>query len=162
MATFTYKNHAGLTGGHAANVRAVVGDLVQTAAKNVSWNMLGTAPANFGTKTETEMYKGRVVSQTVKSVHAKTNIEFTAGFQMFKSDNGAQQKWEGQAVSGGYRLDLQGIENGWANWAIQTNGSNSETVASCLMKVGCCFGQGQLIHGLIQSAERHQLCELTP
>jgi len=161
MATFTFKNHSGLTPGHAANVRAVVAALVETAAKNVSWNLLSQAPENFGTKTETETHLGKIVSQTVKHVHAKSGVEFKAGFQMFESDSGSQ-KWEGQAVAGGYRLDLQGIENGWANWAVQTNGTNSKTVASCLMKVGCCFGQGQLIHGLKQSAERNQLCELTP
>ncbi len=161
MATFTFKNSDGLTVGHGSNVSAVVGDLVEKAAKNVPWNLLSSAPENFGTKTETESYKGKTVSQTVKSVHAKTGIEFKAGFQMFKAESGAQ-KWEGQATSGGYRLDLQGIDNGWVNWAVQTNGTNSKTVATCLMKVGCCFGQGQLIHALKQSAERNQLCELTP
>lgn len=159
MATFTFRNHGGLTHGHASNVNEVVGQLVQTAAKNVPWNLLSTAPSNFGTKTETETYKGKVVSQTVKNVHENTGIEFKAGFHMYETEGA--QKWEGQAVAGGYRLDLQNIENGWANWAIQTNGTNSVTVASCLMKVGHAFGQGQLIHALKQSAARNQLCELT-
>jgi hypothetical protein len=28
------------------------------------------------------------------------------------------QKWEGRATEGGLRLDLQSINNGWANWTL--------------------------------------------
>lgn len=159
MAHFTFRSDERITIGHAANVRSVVAQLVEKAAKDVSWNAAGAAPVGFQSPVETQV--GNKTVTVIKNIHGPTGIEFKPGFRMTEI-TGKQQKWEGYATAGGYRLDLQGIENGWANWAIQTNGSNSKTVASCLMKVNATFGQGQLMHGLIQSAERRAICELTP
>lgn len=150
MATFTFRVHGGLTSGHAAGVIADVADLVQQAAVGVGWNQLGAAPSGF---TLTNVL-GKMVP-----IHTRTGIRFKAGFCMYQT--AGSQKWEGHATTDDYRLDLQAIDNGWANWAIQTNGSNSRTVATCLMEVDKAFSQGQLIHGLKQSAIRNRLCELT-
>jgi hypothetical protein len=159
MAHFNFRHDARITAGHAANVRTVVLDLVEKAAKDVSWNSAGTAPVGF--QSQVEVVRGGHTYTETRNIHARTGIEFKPGFRMTEIP-GQQQKWEGYATADGYRLDLQGIENGWANWAVQTNGQNSKTVASCLMKTGATFGQGQLMHGLIQSAERRSICELTP
>ena len=74
---------------------------------------------------------------------------------------GTQQKWEGQALKGGFRLDLQNIENGYANFSIQTNGANSKTIAKCMMEVDKSFGQGQLFHALQMSRDQKKSCYLT-
>jgi hypothetical protein len=150
VATYTMRAHNGLTPGHAANVRGVVDSLVEQAADGVGWNLLGTAPSGFQSVT---------TGNKVEKIHPQTGIKFKAGFQM-RQQSGSQ-KWENHAKAGGYRLDLQGIANGWANWAIQTQGTNSVTVATCLMEVDSCFGQRHLVHALIQSAEQNMLCELT-
>ncbi len=150
MATFTFRDHGGLTGGHAHTVRDHAHDLVQQAAVGVGWNRLGAAPGGFTMQN----VSGRMVP-----VHARTGIQFKAGFQMYEA--AGQQKWEGHATANGVRLDLQAIDHGWANWAVQTNGTNSVTIASCLMELDKCFSQTQLAHGLIQSAHRGKLCELT-
>lgn len=151
MAHFTFRAHDGLTAGYGGVVRTNAFDLAEQAAKNVSWNRLSAAPEGF-TMTQ--------VGTQMQPIHTKTGIKFKAGFLMFKVDD-RDQKWEGHATAGGLRLDLQCINSGWANWAVQTNGKNSVTVATCLMKVGETFSQEQLAHGLIQSAERNQLCELS-
>lgn len=146
-----YRFRAGkIKGGHQHDVRENVWELVAYAAANAPWNNLGEAPTGF-------VYKQ--VDGKMERVHERTGIKFRPGFKMW--EDLAQQKWENHATAGGWRLDLQGIDNGWANWAIQNQGSNSKTVATCLMKVDQCFSQNQLAHGLIQSAARVQICELT-
>lgn len=150
MASYTFRDHSGLTGGMAHLVRADVYDLVEQAAAGVGWNRLGAAPSGF-TMTE--------VDGKMKPIHTPTNIAFKPGFQMHQASG--SQKWEGHATTTALRLDLQCIANGWANWAVQTNGKSSVTIATCLMKLDECFSQGQLAHGLIQSAHRTKLCELT-
>lgn len=150
MATFTYRNHNGISPGYVQHVRNNVYTLVNYAARNVPWNLLGTAPSGFVAQT---------TGTTLQHIHLASQTVFTASFQM--QFTGAQQRWENHAVSGGFRLDLQGITLNWANWAIQTQGTNSVTVATCLMKVNKSFSQGQLAHALIQSADRNQICELT-
>lgn len=152
MATFTMKPHAGLTTGRLAQVKDKIPNLVARTAAGVSWNHLGSAPKNFGSKQ---------VGNQIKSIHEASGVEFKAGFQMLQ-ENG-QQKWEGQAVDGETRLDLQGIENNWANFAIQMKekGGGSVTVATCLMQVNMCFSQRHLVHGLLESAKSGQVCELT-
>lgn len=72
-------------------------------------------------------------------------------------ETAGNKKWEGHAEEGTLRLDLQSINNGWANWAVQTNGANNVIVATCLQ----CFAQNQLAHALTQSAEKLQICQLT-
>lgn len=150
MALFNFRAHAGLTRGHAHTVRDNVYNLVRQAAAGVGWNLLCMPTAGF---TMTEV-KGKM-----KSIHTKTGIEFKSSFLM-QQVTGSQQ-WEGHAKVDELRLDLQSIDNGWANWAIQTNGTNSKTVATCLMQVGKSFSQNQLAHALNQSAQRTKICELT-
>jgi hypothetical protein len=99
------------------------------------------------------------VGDQMRPIHERTGIVFKAGFLMHET--AGTQKWEGRATEGGLRLDLQSINNGWANWAVQTNGKNSVTVATCLMAVDKSFSQSQLAHALIQSAHRNEICELT-
>lgn len=150
MAKYTFRAHKGLTGGMVHLVRADVEDLVKQAASGVGWNRLGAAPSGF-TMTE--------VDGKMKPIHTRTAIAFKPGFQMYQASG--SQKWEGHATTTALRLDLQCIANGWANWAVQTNGKNSVTIATCLMKLDECFSQGQLAQGLIQSADQTKLCELT-
>lgn len=150
MAHFNYRAHNGISGGYAHVVRNNAHELAKQAAEGVQWNRLGGAPAGF---------KMTNVSGRMRPVHEKTGIVFKPGFQM--QEVAGNQQWEGNATSGGLRLDLQSVNNGWANWAVQTNGQNSVTVAVCLMEVEKCFSQNQLAHGLIQSAHRVRLCELT-
>ncbi|AYF86482.1 hypothetical protein D6Z43_04660 [Pseudomonas sp. DY-1] len=150
MATFNFRAHDGLTSGHAAGVIRDVANLVAQAAVGVGWNQLGAAPQGF---TMTNV-NGRMLP-----IHTPTGIRFKAGFCMYQT--AGSQKWEGHATTADYRLDLQSIDNGWANWAIQTNGANSKTVATCLMEVDKAFSQGQLMHGLKQSAIHNRLYELT-
>lgn len=149
MAKFNFREHKGLTAGEANAVKQNVYELVKQAAEGVSWNVLGTAPAGF-TMTN--------IAGHMKPIHTKTEIAFKAGFLMREVQG--NQQWEGHAIVGGLRLDLQSINNGWANWAIQTNGTNSKTVATCLMSVNRSFSQRQLAKGLIYSAERNEICEL--
>jgi len=154
MAIFTFVTDKGLTKADPNLDKAAIADMVAQAAVGVSWNLLGNAK-NFGT-AQVDIGGGR---SQVQNIHAKSGVEFKAGFQMYETEGA--QKWEGHAVHGTYRLDLQNIEGGWANWSVQTNGSNSKTVAKCMMQVGGCFGQGQLIHALNQSARQKKSCELT-
>jgi len=95
----------------------------------------------------------------VKSIHEASKVEFKSGFQM--TEEAGAQKWEGHAKSGIFRLDLQNIENGWANFSVQNNSSNTYTLAKCMMKTNISFGQGQLVHALLQSAEQTKSCQLT-
>ena len=154
MAVYRFRNHNGLTLGHAVGVKSDVYDLVKQAAERSPFNKMGAAPNGWSTEERT--VKGNI---KVFKVHVKTGIVFKSGF--FMEQKSSSQKWEGSAKTIDYRLDLQSIENNWANWAIQTNGANSKTVATCLMAVNRCFSQSHLAHSLIQSALRNQICELT-
>lgn len=139
MAYYTFRAHNGMTLGYARQVRAAAHHLVKKAAEGVGWNGAGTKPSGLS-----ESYPG---------------MSYSPSFRM-EEIPGAQQKWEGHAKYNIFRLDLQAINNGFANWSVQTNDSG-ETVAVCLMKVGPTFSQTQLAHGLIMSAERQMLCEMT-
>lgn len=149
MANYTFRAHNGLTAGQAHVVREHAHELVRQAAEGVNWNRLGAAPAGF----EMQNIDGRM-----KPIHARTEIQFKPGFQM--TESAGTQQWEGHASVDAVRLDLQSINGGWANWAVQTNGKNSVTVATCLMEVDKCFSQSQLAHALIQSATKGEICEL--
>jgi hypothetical protein len=138
MATYTLVNHNGLTGGHANGVEGAGYYLVEYTAQNVPWNELGSKPSNY-----------------------PEGITYSAAFKMTEIV-GAQQKWEGHAKHGGYRLDLQAINGGYANFSVQTNGKNSVTVALCLMQVDHAFTQGQLLQALLRSVRNTQMCQLTP
>ncbi len=161
MATFRMQIDNGLTSPTGLGLTdQIIGDLVKQTAERVGWNDLGS-PVNFG--------KQQVATPTglkVKNIHADSGVEFKSGFLMFEVE-GAQQKWEGQALSGGFRLDLQNISNGYANFSIQTNGANSKTIAKCMMQVRKSFGQGQLFHALKRSRDersqdgKQQSCYLT-
>jgi len=148
MATFTMVDDDGLTRSHDLD-EEIIGNLVDQTSKRVGWNQLGT-PVNFGKQQ---------IGNQVKSIHENSGIEFKSGFLMFELP-GVQQKWEGQAIYKRFRLDLQNIEHGWANFSIQTNSANSVTVAKCMMQVGKSFGQGQLHHALKMSAAQKKACEL--
>lgn len=155
MATFTYRSSTGLTGGYLNYIEPWIPQLVAKAAKDVSWNHL-SAPKNFGQQTVTDK-NGTVV----KNIHEASGVEFKSGFQMYQEDG--QQKWEGQAKHNDIRLDLQGIENNWANWAIQIakKGQADPTVATCLMQINIAFSQRHLVGALISSARKNMICELT-
>jgi hypothetical protein len=129
-----------------------VEDFVKGAAERGPYNRLSVAPANFGTEQ---------VGNKVIHKHAASGVLFKAGFQMFK-DTGSC-KWEGVIKSGKLRLDLQGIENGFANWQVQTNkpAGQSKTVAGCLMEVDKCFSQRHLVHALKMSFTNLVLVKLT-
>lgn len=150
MANYIFRAHGGLTDGHASGVRRDVVSLVKQAAEGVSWNRLGTASVGF----VPTLVDGKMIP-----IHTKSGVQFKAGFQMY--DTGGVQKWESHAKTVEYRLDLQSIDHGWANWAIQTNGKNSKTVATCLMRLEDCFSQRELVHALTRSAEDNLLCEMT-
>jgi len=150
MATFTMVADSGLYKAPKNLDRSVIQELVAYTASNVPWNLLSTAPKNFGSKT---------VGTQVKSIHEASKVEFKSGFQMM--EEAGAQKWEGHAKSGIFRLDLQNIENGWANFSVQNNSSNTYTLAKCMMKTNISFGQGQLVHALLQSAEQTKSCQLT-
>ena len=154
MATYTTRAHSGLTAGYSPGVQACVDNLVKQAAEGAPYNLLGSAPEGFD---PVEVTSGK--STTVHRIHAKSGVEFKSGFLMEELEG--SQKWESHASVPAYRLDLQGIENGWANWAIQTNGKNSKTVATCLMEVNKSFGQRHLVHALKMSALNTVICELT-
>ena len=149
MATFTMVDDNGLTKAPADLDAEVIANLVDQTSRRVNWNQLGT-PVNFGKKQ---------VGTQVKSIHEASGVEFKSGFLMYETEG--NQKWEGQALYKTYRLDLQNIEHGWANFSVQTNGANSKTVAKCMMQIGKSFGQGQLIHALKMSAEQKKSCQLT-
>ena len=93
MATFTMVADSGLYKAPKSLDRSVIENLVAQAASNVPWNLLGTAPANFGTKT---------VDNQVKSIHKASGVEFKSGFHMME-ESGAQ-KWESKAKASGVRL----------------------------------------------------------
>lgn len=164
MAQYVLRNApgVGITFGHAAWVRANAATLVRQAVA-VPWNEISVAPAGFPMQ---------LIDGAMRPIHTGSgvNIEYKAGFRM--AQHPGSQKWENHCTLPGYRLDLQSIENGWANWAVQTNGQNSHTVATCLMKVHeksdhlhripQIFSQGQLVEALKRSAAaQNQLCELT-
>jgi hypothetical protein len=125
---------------------------VKDAAERGPYNRLSVAPANFGK----EQIGNKIIHK-----HAASGVLFKAGFQMFK-DTGAC-KWEGAVTSDKLRLDLQGIENGFANWQVQTNkpAGQSKTIAGCLMQVDKCFSQRHLIHALKMSFTNSKLVKLT-
>jgi len=138
MANYTLVAHNGITGGHRAGVEGAAWHLVSYAAANVPWNANGQRPANY-----------------------PVALPFSASFNMGEIV-GAQQKWEGYATHGGYRLDLQAINNGYANFSVQTNGKNSVTVAVALMKTDTDFTMGQLNQALVRSVRNTQMCRLDP
>lgn len=150
MATFTMVADSGLYKAPPSLDNGIIAQLVAYAAANVPWNLLGTAPKNFGKQT---------VGTQVKSIHQESGVEFKSGFHMMEEEGA--QKWEGHANAGGFRLDLQNIESGWANFSVQNNASNTYTLAKCMMKTNISFGQGQLIHALLQSAQQKKSCQLT-
>ena len=157
MAHFAWREDERIEGQYENEVKGVVYGLVETAASGVGWNSLCIAPKGFDRQVEQTKKGARVVD-----VHTRTGIKFKAGFHMLEEQN-MQQKWEGHAISkdGRYRLDLQNVENGFAIWAVQTNGANSKTVAECKMQCGVSFGQGQLAYALVQSAARRAITTMT-
>lgn len=154
MATYTFKTHNGLTAAHMPSIKEDVYSLVKQASEGAPYNKMGAAPKGWSTLEKEVKGKMKIVK-----VHEKTGIIFKPGF--FMEQLLTSQKWESKATSDKYRLDLQGIENKKANWAIQTNGANSKTVATFLMAVDSCFSQTHLTHALIQSASRKKICVLT-
>ncbi|HET7409947.1 MAG TPA: hypothetical protein VFJ13_07080 [Paracoccaceae bacterium] len=155
MAAYNFRAHGGLTDAHMGTVDSELGGLVSYTAANVSWNRLSSAPAGFD---NVEVTSGK--STTIVKTHTASGVTFSPGFNMIHIGGGSQ-KWEGRAVAANLRLDLQGITANWANFAIQTNGANSKTVATCLMEVGQSFSVGQLYHALHESAKRKEICEMT-
>jgi hypothetical protein len=139
MAQYAFRNHNGLWTAHVPSIRAGAYHLASKAAAGVDWNRLGSTPDGWATRFPT--------------------IKFNPATQMYEIPN-KQQKWEGKALYGLYRLDLQSINQGWANWHIQEN-DTGHSVAVCLMEVESCFSQSQLVYALIGSAMNTQLCEMT-
>lgn len=166
MATYTMRvpTGRGLTTGHWASVGPHLWSMVEQAAAGASWNRISSAPKGFVDKTVSTT-RGSRVTKVVTINDASTasgtrDIEFQPGFNMY-AVTGAQQ-WENHATAGGYRLDLQGIDT-WANWSIQTNGTGSVSVGSCLMELESSFSRGQLFQALKRSIQSTNgaLCELT-
>ena len=62
--------------------------------------------------------------------------------------------------AGGFRLDLQNIENGRANISVQNNAARTYTLAKCMMKTNVSFGQGESVHARLRSAQRRKTCWL--
>ena len=127
-------------------------DFVKGAAERGPYNRLSVAPENFGT----EQIGNKVIHK-----HAASGVVFKAGFQMFEGVGAC--KWEGVIKSAKLRLDLQGIENGFANWQVQTNkpAGQSKSIAGCLMQVDKCFAQRHLVHALKMSFTNLVLVKFT-
>ena len=154
MANYAYRAHSGISATNTRSFMAELESLVNYTAAGVSWNQLGAPPSGFE-------------GDTVKT-HKKSGVTFSPGFQMFRSSRG-DQKWEGHTPANSlapgpkwlYRIDLQAISDDGANFSMQTNGSDSDTVAVCLMELNKSFSRRHLIHALKTSMENGQICILT-